>query len=434
MTVNGKGGYYTKGGQYQRGFDPTYGSQLGSVIGSGLQSLAEVLGFGDYEIRQNSLMNSVVMGTDPPTVRNLRKGEATVFTHREYLGDLRSAPFPSSPGATSPFQVASYPINPGNPDLFPWLATIASNFQEWELNGMLIELKSISSSYAANLSMGSMFAATQYNVLAPPPTSKIQIENTEYASSSKPSASLIHAIECARGNDTLTHLYVATDSDVLGGGDARLYNLGNVYIGSYGIPESNAPIAEIWVTYEVSLYKPTLPLTVGQFDTAHYYADVVDATFPQSSGGFVALTGSSDVIGLTTVNTGGTTASYNFTFPNRIARYLVTIAFNLKTGSQMSNTSWGFSSGSHDNCQLYYGWSDPVLGENGVNITATRNLLPQAGILTGGIEFLHCAVIFDVPALTSGVSPVGRLTYTASTGVPTCSGDIWISQISTNVL
>jgi hypothetical protein len=34
--------------------------------------------------------------------------------------------------------------------------------------------------------------------------------------------------------------------------------MGKIYLGSQGIPVANAPIAEIWVSYEIDLYKPIL--------------------------------------------------------------------------------------------------------------------------------------------------------------------------------
>lgn len=431
MTIRGTGGYSDASGNYRRGFSPDYGAQLGSVLGNGLQSLGEVFGFGDYEIRQNTLLGNITMGTDPPTVRNTHRGEATIFTHREYLGDLVSGPI-SSPGATTDFTIDSYPINPGNSDLFPWLATIGHNFQEWEPNGIIVELKTLSSNYAAGLSMGAMFASTQYNVLAPPPNSKIQLENMEYATSSKPSISCIHAIECARGNDTLTHLYVATDTNYQNG-DARLYDLGNLYLGSFGIPVANAPIAEIWVSYEIALYKPTLPTSVGQFDTEHF--NVIDISGPVPQGtAVIRQLGSSQTIDFDCIAFGltGNQATYEFTFPNKIARYLCCIHIALSGGYTLAGLSWGFDSGSNSDCQQYFGWTTGA-AINGSTLARTKNF---AGTVVNPLELngFFADVIFDIPALTSGVRPVGRITYTGSPSMTILSkADIWITQISTNV-
>lgn len=233
-------------------FNSDYGARLGAVVGEGLQSFANALGFGDYTIEQNSCLSMIDMGTSPPRVRNSKSGEATIIQHREYICDIMSGP-----NTPTDFKIESFNINPGNTAMFPFLASIAKNFQEYELRGMLMEMKSLSSDYASSLSMGSMFCATDYNVLNAPPVSKQQIENMEYACSDKPSKSIIMPIECARKNSPQTHLYVAVDGEY-NGGDARLYDFGKFYYGSSGIPTANTPIAELWATYEVACFKPMI--------------------------------------------------------------------------------------------------------------------------------------------------------------------------------
>lgn len=231
-------------------FSSDYGSRLGSVIGEGVQSFANALGFGEYHIQQNSCMSMIDMGTSPPRVKNTNRGEAMVFNHREYLGDLSTGT-----GTPSVFDLQEYSLNIGNSTLFPFGAKVAENFQEWELRGMLVELKSLSSNTSTTLSLGSMFVAVDYNSLDPAPASKTELENLEYACSNKPSDSILMPVECARKNDVLTHLYIAVDGDYQGG-DKRLYDIGRLFVGSFGCPAAGAPIAEIWITYEIALFKP----------------------------------------------------------------------------------------------------------------------------------------------------------------------------------
>jgi len=249
-------------------FAPDYGSRLGSTIGEGLQSFAHALGFGEYNIQSNSCLSHryLDMGTSPPRVMNTNKGEATVFCHREYLGELTTGV-----GTPSAFTLQSYSINPGNSLLFPFGARIAENFQEWEVRGMLVELKSEASETSTSLSLGSMFCAVDYNILDPPPTNKTELENLEYACSNKPSKSILMPVECSRKNDVLTHLYIAVDEDYQTG-DKRLYDLGKLYVGSFGCPVANAPIAEIWITYEIALFKPHIHVDPPQPENPHGFA------------------------------------------------------------------------------------------------------------------------------------------------------------------
>lgn len=284
------GGRYRRGyGSYwdpdtkawKSGFAPDYGSRLGSTVGEGVQSFAQVAGLGEYTVKKNSLMGCINTMTDPPVVKNTSKGEATVINHREYLGELMTGA-----GAVSAFDLQSYSINPGNSKLFPWLATMAQNFQEWEPRGIIVELKTESSDYAASLSLGSMFMGVNYNSLDDDPTTKIELEQLEYAVSSKPSKSCIMPIECALVNDVITHLYIAID-DNYKGGDPRFYDLGNLYIGSYGVPNTggiSTPIAEVWISYEMAFYKPRLynDLNIGQ-----QVMFVLDAIAPNAPFGSV---------------------------------------------------------------------------------------------------------------------------------------------------
>lgn len=244
-NVIGRGRYYIGGGF-------GYNKAAGWHGGAKAYYTDEVAGLGEYTIKKNSLMSAIDMGMSPPMVRNSNHGEATVINHREYLGDLLSGS-----GTPTAFTLQSFNINPGNSELFPFLANIARNFQEYEVRGMIFELKTLSSDFSTSFSLGSMFMATDYNVLGPAPGSKQALENMEYASSSKPSTSIIMPVECDPRNSVDTHLYVAIDEDYQGG-DPRLYDLGKVYIGSQGLPVPNSPIAEIWVTYEVALFKPIL--------------------------------------------------------------------------------------------------------------------------------------------------------------------------------
>lgn len=328
-AITGTGAYQKVKGKYRKGFGPDYGSRLGSTIGEGMQSLAEVFGFGDYTIKSNTLLNTINWGTDPPSVMNTGKGEATLIRHREYLGDLLSG---ANGGAgTSVFSLKPFKINPGNTLLFPWLADIATNYQEWELMGMIFELKTLSSNYAAGLAMGAMFAATQYDVLHPQPANKVELENLEYAVSNKPSLSTIMPIECARSNDVLTHLYIAQNGEYEGG-DARFSDLGQIFVGSFGIPVFNSPIAEMWVSYDVALYKPILREQGLANISSLYKLNGVDATnsFGTSQS---RSTRSSNLIGAAFSPNGVT-----LTFPEQARSYLVFYYIN-----NNATPNWGIT-------------------------------------------------------------------------------------------
>jgi hypothetical protein len=271
-NIVGRGSYYLGGGI---GYDPNNGGWYGHANGH----ITDVAGLGDYAVKRNSLMSTCIdVGTSPPRVVNSKKGEATVFQHREYLGDLYSGYVPEGESASN-YTIQPFIINPGNETLFPLLEPIASQFQEWELRGAIVELKSLCGEFATNTSLGSVFVGTQYNVLEAAPANKLELENLEYSTSCKPSVNLIHCIECSPVNDVMTHLYVAPNNVYPEDCDLRFYDLGTIYIGTQGIPVAYAPIAEIWITYEVALFKPQL----NELDTG-YGQDSAIFTFAVPGG------------------------------------------------------------------------------------------------------------------------------------------------------
>jgi len=250
------------------GPDSWWSGNVGGEMSDGVIS-----GSGAYNIgkpvKKNSLMKHVTIAGDVPSVANVGKGEATVVRHREFIKNIKSGSFAAGTTSTV-FTIESVRINPGNKSFGPWLANVALNYQEYRLTGCLVELKTISSELSTTLSLGSVMMATDYNVYAIPPPDKTHLENMEYSTDAKPSLSSLMPIECERKFDADTHLYIAANSTEVEGADQRLYDMGSVHIASEGIPAENADISELWVTYEVLLYKPRISDGLGVTPT--FYA------------------------------------------------------------------------------------------------------------------------------------------------------------------
>lgn len=194
-------------------------------------------------------------GAALPVIKNSSNG--IIIRHKEYLGDI-------NPSST--FNVTSFPINPGIEKSFPWLSQIASSFEEYEFRGLIFQFRSMSSDAVlasqANTSLGTVIMATEYNVVLPSFATKAQMENHEFAISCKPSCSLIHPIECARGQTPVTRLFIR-NQPVETGADPRLYDLGNFQIATQGMqnisdPTENASIGELWASYEIKFFKPKI--------------------------------------------------------------------------------------------------------------------------------------------------------------------------------
>lgn len=239
------------------------GGLLGGALGSVAQQLIrKVTGYGDYMLPvYNLTANKLLETNDPPIVQN--DGKEFIIRHREYICDIYSgvAGGPSNP-APSPFKIEEFAINPGLLRTFPWLANVASRFEEYNIQGMLFEYKSMYSDAAVQLggSLGSVIMATAYNASKPVFASKIEMENYEFAMSAKPSQSMCHPIECARSQTPLNELYVRTDESLPANEDKKTYDLGKFQIASQGIPVTGdaASLGELWVTYQIRFLKPRI--------------------------------------------------------------------------------------------------------------------------------------------------------------------------------
>lgn len=212
-----------------------------------------------------------------PKVRKLEKGEMCI-SHSEYIGELIS----SGTTGTSNFLSQVYGINPGNAGTFPWLSSTAVNFQDYRFKKLIFEYRplvseSTSTSAATLTSMGSVIMATQYDSVVGAYINKNTMENSDFSASCKPSEHKFHAIECNPRFNPLGTLYVSSNlsptSSGASGDDLRFQNLGLFQIASCNIPiASNTALdlGEIWVHYEIELYKPQLNAGLYNIQSSHY--------------------------------------------------------------------------------------------------------------------------------------------------------------------
>lgn len=242
------------------------GAALGGAAGKLISSIS---GFGAYTVNKNSL----AMGNTVPTFK--QSSEGVVIAHREFIGDVS--------GSTA-FSLASLSINPGLPSTFPWLSTVAQNFEMYDMLGLVFEYRPSSGSAvsAASAALGVVVYATDYNVLSPNFQNKQTMESYEFSCSTVPFEGMLHPVECAPQSNPLQTLYIRTGS-VQAGADQRMYDLGNFQYATQGM-QSAYTVGELWVSYHVALKKPRI-----QPDTNSEYAHIT--ALPVSSATAVAPLG-----------------------------------------------------------------------------------------------------------------------------------------------
>lgn len=228
----------------------SFGDKLGTAIGNG------VFGHGDYVINSNSL----VKGNPVPEFRDGKR--SVIIKHREYLTDILSS---------TSFSNRSYNVNAGLSATFPWLSSIATGFEQYRFHGLLFEFISTAGSAIAstNNALGTVIMASEYNVNKPLFAYKQQMEAYEFACANKPSESFVHPLECDPAEVPLKMYYVRNATDV---DDKRFSDLAIFQLATQGMQAANINIGELWVTYEVELFKPLLIPSLYIGNSLHYKA------------------------------------------------------------------------------------------------------------------------------------------------------------------
>jgi len=310
------------------------GGKIGAKLGSYLHYIGKIFGSGDYvtsadDIKRNTVMNSA-------QVPSFGHGKNIVkITHREVLGDVYSS---ATPGA---FDITDYPINPGLASSFPWLSQVCgASFQQYRINGMVFEFRSMSADAlnSTNTALGSVIMATDYDSADSTFTSKQQMENTEFGVSCKPSSCMIHGIECARNQTSISELYIRAFG-VPSGKDIRMYDMGRFSIATVGMQAASVNLGELWVSYDIDLIKAIEqpPQYITPF--AQYTVSPTNVSSTSSLGLNLAQpTLVVDQIGLTFVRSSGTD-TVQFPWNMRVGTMIY--AFYAATGASTSAVATG---------------------------------------------------------------------------------------------
>lgn len=230
---------------------PALGSALGNLA-EGL--IGKLFGSGDYVEVPYSVNNNTVTGDVNVMSQQLPAfsggGLMTRIVHREFIADY---------GMTSAFALTQLLLYPGDTFVFPWLSGIVTSFQKYKWKGLVFELRSTSANAVASsvAGMGSAFAMTQYDVYANAPVSKPEIMNSYFSVSGKPSESILIPIECDPTTIPANPLYV-THGIVLP--DLHWYSMGTLNIGTQGATSNYTGAWELWVSYDIELYEPCVPI------------------------------------------------------------------------------------------------------------------------------------------------------------------------------
>lgn len=239
----------------------------GGIVGAAAGDiLGNLFGWGDYQqtapvgfpVNSNSVMGFQTPMAAQIPMMHTEDGICRI-RKREYIGDI---------SMYSTWQTSTYYLNPASVRTFPWLSQIARNYEQFKFLGLAFGFRSLTANALAsvgNPSMGSVTLLTQYDLYDAVVTSKTQANNMMFATSCKPAENMLHPVECDPEQTPSQPLYTGVNELPAGlpqpfgeTRDYRLTYMGATTVGVQGGPEEakGYTAGELWVTYDVMLYKP----------------------------------------------------------------------------------------------------------------------------------------------------------------------------------
>ena len=224
---------------------PAAGSALGSSLGA---ALSKWMGSGDYTVARNSVSQRAAANI--PMMHSTN--QSVIVRHREFVATIS--------GSTGFNVQASFAINPGLASTFPWLASIAQRFQEYEFKGLVWHYVPTSGTFnGSSAALGSVMLQTTYRTTDIPPASKVEMLNEYWSNECVPYETMAHPIECdPKENPFNVHYTRATP---ILSGEPLMYDVGRTFVATQGQGSTDV-IGDLWCTYEVELKKPLIASSV----------------------------------------------------------------------------------------------------------------------------------------------------------------------------
>jgi hypothetical protein len=171
----------------------------------------------------------------------------------EYITEITvgNAPF---------FNFAQFlPINPGQVVTFPWLSTIAANYEKFRFTELEFYIKPEVTQYTAGTDSGKVIVSIDPDASNQLPSSKRIMEDMELHVDAMPYETLRMRVPKNLLDNTLA-IYVRPGA-LPGGADIKTYDLGTIFVATQGQTANNM-IGELRVRYKCTLSVPILATTL----------------------------------------------------------------------------------------------------------------------------------------------------------------------------
>ncbi len=158
------------------------------------------------------------------------------------------------------FEASAFDINPGLSSIFPWLSVLASLFERYQFDDLVLYFKPIGSGFATNNQVGKVILCADYDSTESTPGNYRQAETMDPHSDGMPFQTIELHLDPRRLNKEPKFTRVGPPPP---GTDVKMYDAGNVYFCVQGTANS-ADIGELRVRYRLRLMNPRLPSIASQ--------------------------------------------------------------------------------------------------------------------------------------------------------------------------
>lgn len=222
-----------------------------------------------------------------PTVTRLRNGDCRI-SHREYISEMG--------GSAAAFTTTKYSVNPGLPTSFPWLSSVANQYESYRF----VKLAFFFETEVSTATAGSIMLGVDYDASDPAPVSKVQL--MDYRGSVRCPTWSECALHCLPEDLHKQKSHFVRSGALSANQDVKLYDVANFWPSAIGQAVTSS-VGELYVEYDVELYTPQL----------NPDAQLVSGKFSGTSNAspFATVSGS---VPATVVSTGTTTSVSTFTF------------------------------------------------------------------------------------------------------------------------
>jgi len=177
-----------------------------------------------------------------------------VIEEDEYIAEV-------TPSGEPAFANVAYSVNPGQVGTFPWLSTIAKNFEKYEFEYLEFYYKREVSEYASNGQTGKVILSFETDASDAPPTTKTQIEATDPHEDGMPCENFALKVPQSMLCTRMDAHYVRPGAQPAGT-DIKTYDVGNLNVATIGTA-ANTAVGELHVRYRVRLFIPVIEGTGG---------------------------------------------------------------------------------------------------------------------------------------------------------------------------